>query len=332
MTRAIARYAPWMVTVRRGVTKWIKRRYRTYRGYSEIQQIFGFNGHPTAPALQFAAARDSAFLDSTRSAENYAAYRSANIEICAEVFDHVLAVSERTRHVLVARGVPSDNIRVSYIGTAHKEVFDRSVKICDMGQSLHIAYLGYMRRRKGFHLFLQALELLPDPVARAITLTVAAKRAEDPEAYSRLRKISARFASFHDYDGFTHETLDAVLEGVNLGIVPPIWEDNLPQVAIEMVSRGIPILTSDRGGAQEIAGKPDFVFAGGAPVELKKRIEQFSTGAIPLSRFWEGKIKIYSMAEHVGDLLKYYRTESAVEHENASRRSSVPSNPGKRLS
>ena len=125
-------------------------------------------------------------------------------------------------------------------------------------------------------------------------------------AYERLMKIGKRFAIFRYFDGFTHKTLDTVLQGVNLGIVPPIWEDNLPQVAIEMVSRGVPVLTSDRGGAQEISGHPDFIFKGGSADALQQRITAFSTREMSLAGFWDRPIQIFSMEEHVADLLTYY--------------------------
>ena len=236
----------------------------------------------------------------------YRNYRLANIELCATVFDTVLAVSQRTRDVLLARGMQPDNVAVSYIGTAHRAAFETCVRITGIGDGLHIAYLGYMRRNKGFYLLLRALASLPDEVAGKDTLTVAAKKSEDAAAYKRLTDIAPRFAAFRYFDGFTHKTLDTVLQGVNLGIVPPIWEDNLPQVSIEMVSRGIPVLTSDRGGAQEVASNPLFVFQGGSADDLQRRIAAFSTGEVSLARFWDGPIRIFSMDEHVRDLMRYY--------------------------
>lgn len=240
----------------------------------------------------------------------FASFRQSNIDIFANTFDHVLAVSDRTRQVLLDRGVRPDNVSVCYIGTAHKKIFESAVKIKSIGDQLRIAYLGYIKRSKGFYLLLDALARLPDDVASRISLTVAAKRADDETAYKSLTELAPRFAAFRYFDGFTHKTLDAVLDGVNLGIVPPIWEDALPQVAIEMVSRGIPILTSDRGGAQEIAKNPDFVFSGGSAGSLQQHIEAFSTGTVPLSRFWDGPIQIFSMEQHLEDLMKYYSSES----------------------
>ncbi len=243
----------------------------------------------------------------------YASFRQANIDLCSQIFDYVLAVSKRTRQVVIERGLQEHNIAVSYIGTAHKVIFDQATKITDIGKGLHIAYLGYMRPNKGFHFLLDVLEKLPDDVASSISLTIAAKRSHDPVAYKRLVKIALRFAAFHFYDGFTHDTLDTVLAGVNLGIVPPMWEDNLPQVAIEMVSRGIPVLTSDRGGAQEIADNPSFVFEAGSAISLQQRLQQFSTRDVLLGRFWENPIRIYSMEEHVCDLTQYYTSSERLE-------------------
>lgn len=316
IVQAVNRHAPGIVKLRRSLGGRIVGQ-PAEAGATAAAHASETEGQHNAPLNAFEDVDNEgpvlSFPDTDGDGTPYARFRQANIEICASVFDHVLAVSERTRQVFLARGPWPGNVAVSYIGTAHKALFDRARKITDTGGRLHIGYLGYMRRNKGFYLLLQALEALPDEIARDISLTVAAKRAEDPAAHGRLTRLASRFAEFRYHDGFTHRTLDAVLDGVNLGIVPPIWEDNLPQVAIEMVSRGIPILTSDRGGAQEIAGNPRFVFEGGSGEALQERIRQFSTGETPLSDFWDGQIRIYSIEQHIGDLAQYYGLVDAAE-------------------
>ena len=108
------------------------------------------------------------------------------------------------------------------------------------------------------------------------------------------------------HDGYTHETLDRVLASVNLGVVPVLWEDNLPQVAIEMVARGIPILTSDRGGAQEIARNPAFVFRAGRHTSFASKLEEIGSGRLPLARFWDHEPRLVTMDGHVDHLLRCY--------------------------
>src|SRR5690606_37858124 len=85
--------------------------------------------------------------------------------------------------------------------------------------------------------------------------------------------LRSRFAALTWHDGYQPTELPAILEGVDLGVVPVQWEDNLPQVAIEMVAHGVPILTSDRGGAQELGGaNPDFTFRAGDPTDFSARL------------------------------------------------------------
>ncbi len=237
---------------------------------------------------------------------SYALFRQSNISLGSEMFDHVLAVSQRTQDVLVAQGMSPANISVSYIGTKHKAAFITARQITDIGDGLHVAYLGYMRHSKGFSHVLDSFEQMSADDLGRITLTVAAKRSDQGNAYQRLMAISPRFAGFHYYDGYSHAELDTILAGVNLGLVPPLWEDNLPQVAIELVSRGVPILTSDRGGAQEIAAEASFTFRTDSPRDLPERLAALARKEIVLASFWSNPIRIYSLEEHVQDLERYY--------------------------
>lgn len=310
-------HLPYLVDVKRSVMRFIRRRLTPAAAAMELDASTTERPHDMFTKIN---AEGPVFPFPTRDGDGkpYKDFRLANIEICAGTFNAVLAVSERTRQVLLERGISPLNVHVSYIGTAHKAIFANAIKITNMGGQLHIAYLGYMRNSKGFYLFLRALEQMPDVFARNIAITVAAKKKEDLAAYERLVRIARRFANFRYFDGFTHRSLDTVLQGVNLGIVPPIWEDNLPQVAIEMVSRGVPVLTSDRGGAQEIADHPDFKFKAGSADALLERIEAFSAGHIPLARFWERQTQIFSMEEHVEDLMQYYAPSTSLNEGTAN--------------
>lgn len=235
----------------------------------------------------------------------YRDFRHGNVALCNHVFDRLLAVSKRTGDVLAAYGVDPSRIAVSYIGTPHKQAFLKAACIGSF-ETLHLGYLGYARRDKGFFFLLDALESLPEDIARRIELTIAAS-TKDAKVLARIEALRARLKGVAYHDGFTHATLDRVIAPVNLGVVPVLWEDNLPQVAIEMVSRGIPILTSDRGGAGEIADNPDFSFKAGDIASLHERLQAIVDGRLPLSAFWKRPPRIFSMEEHVAELLRFYR-------------------------
>lgn len=239
------------------------------------------------------------------NASSYAAYRYANIGACRDVFDHVLAVSNRTKQVLAARGVPAEKIGVTYIGTGNKERFLRSEKRTNPRGELHLAYLGYMSREKGFRFLLECLENLATELASRITLTVAAENTS-PADHARMLALSPRLRGIRYFDGYAVEGMAEILEGVNLGIVPVLWEDNLPQVAIELVSHGVPIITSERGGAQEIFSNRKFVFQEGVNGDLAALLTKIITKEVCTTGFWESEFNLRSMDEHVDELSRYY--------------------------
>jgi glycosyltransferase involved in cell wall biosynthesis len=136
-------------------------------------------------------------------------------------------------------------------------------------------------------------------------VTIAAKFT-DATAVQRMLSMAPRFRSYRTFDGYTHDDLERILEPVNLGIVPPLWEDNLPQVAIEFVTHGIPILTSNFGGAQEIAGNPDYIFDAAKPENLGEKLCGFVRGDVELSGFWADNLKLRSNDQHASEVLRTY--------------------------
>jgi glycosyltransferase involved in cell wall biosynthesis len=140
---------------------------------------------------------------------------------------------------------------------------------------------------------------------------VAARSSTDPASHARLLALRGRLGELRYFDGYTHATLDAVLAGVNLGVVPVLWEDNLPQIAIEMVARGIPILTADRGGASEIANSPAFTFPAGDHGAMTDRLRRIADGTIDMDAFWATRPRLFSMTEHLADLERHYRPAPA---------------------
>lgn len=240
-------------------------------------------------------------------ARPFAAYRTANVRLVHDVFDHVIAVSERTRQVLIDQGLPASKISVSYIGTSHAATLATARKHTKPGEVLHVAFLGYMRADKGFYFLLESLFALPDDAARRIKLTVAAPIWEN-YPIDRLKGLGHRFHEVVVHDGYKQAGLPGLLGDVDLGVVPVLWEDNLPQVAIEFVAHGVPILTSDRGGAQEIGSNPSFIFHAGSTRDFCAKLTAIATGATPLASFWDSPPRIYSMDAHLQDLLdRFYR-------------------------
>lgn len=244
--------------------------------------------------------------NSLEKASIYRAYRLAGTDLINSVFDKTIAVSKRTSDILISFGAREAQITTCYIGTKHSDrIHSVHRKVATPG-NLHIGYLGYMRKEKGFFLFLDSLKRLPTLTKNMIDVTIAAKFT-DTCAVQTMRDMASSFRTFNTFDGYTHADLESILAPVNLGIIPPLWEDNLPQVAIEFVAHGIPILTSNMGGAQEVANNPDFVFDISDPDGLIDKIQSVLHGNLDTGRFWAKEPNVHSNAQHMNELITIYQ-------------------------
>lgn len=239
----------------------------------------------------------------------FADRRAAMVAAINAHCDVVLAVSEATRQVALRYGFDPAITRVGRIGTREAAAFDktaaRPVPQATDG-TLTLAYLGYMRRDKGFYFLLDALEALPPALARRVRL-LAAARAGDGETMARLGALGDRLAGVTHVDGYSHDGLDALLAKADIGVVPVLWHDNLPQVAIEMHARHIPLLTSDMGGAQELGRSTELTFAAGDTADFAAKLQAVLDGRVDFDAYWQGARAPMQMAAHVDALVADYR-------------------------
>lgn len=240
---------------------------------------------------------------------HFVARRAAMVAQINTHCDLVLCVSDRVRQIAMRQGIHPDKAVVNYIGTVEAQRFASAperLQILRPDGSVKLAYFGYMRRDKGFYFLLDALEQLPDETLKKVHLLVAARRGE-PEVMARLASLAPRLAGFQHQDGYGHGDLDRLLEDVGVGLVPVMWEDNLPQVAIELHARRIPLLCSDLGGARELGNSPEFVFRAGDPASFQARIEAILAGQAAPVDYWRHTRAPETMGSHVEKLLALYR-------------------------
>lgn len=228
--------------------------------------------------------------------------------------DHILAVSKRVAELAVGFGIDGAKVQTLIIGTRFADEERRARRrpgsVSDGGlplayafgpSPLRIAYLGYMRRDKGFYFFLDALKKMPKEMARSLALTFAAKTA-DLNAYQCVKRMAHRFDSVTYYDGYTHSQFTEILSNIDLAVVPALWEDNLPQVAMECVASGIPILTSDRGGAQELLNCPELVFRAGSLTDFYVKLQGVLDDPEILGAAMAGRARLSTPTEHYEEL------------------------------
>lgn len=251
----------------------------------------------------------------------YRRRRERAVELLNSEVDLVMATSNRSRRVLAGYGISSDKLRVSYIGTAAAESYESAERRKELlvEDQLTVAYLGYMRRDKGFFFLLDTLEACPPEIRAKLRLVVAARQY--PPVMERLEALAATMVDIVYYDGYTHASLPEILEDVDVGVIPVQWEDNLPQVAIEMVSNGVPLITSHRGGAKELGGdNPLFVFtssSSGGLIEIWRRLLE---GELQPGDYWSTAMKPLTMHEHLEILMESFDQLLVEPEEDASPR------------
>ena len=256
----------------------------------------------------------------------FAQRRARMVDLINTHCDAVLCVSGRAATVAARHGIDPARLHTCYIGTNQAEKFRETApraSLLGADGTLTLGYLGYMRHDKGFFFLLDALEALEAEMAARIRLLVAARRG-DGGTMARLAALGGRLAELRYADGYTHDRLDALLEQVDVGVVPVLWEDNLPQVAIEMHARHIPLLTSHRGGAQELANCPAMVFRAGSLESFHARLAGILAGEITPADYWKNAVAPVSMEAHIAELRAIYAGGS-----QPSSRSSAARTPAK---
>lgn len=234
-------------------------------------------------------------------------YRTQNLDAANCYFDAIFAVSQRVADIAQSFGIRTDKLFVDYIGTEvasncriPKEVPEKY---------LCVGYLGYARADKGFNVLLDALSSLPSHASSKLDILLAAK-CDTQEIYDKYKLqtdlMMERFHSLRFKNGYSKSEQHDLLEQIDLGVVPVLWEDNLPQVAIEYIAFGIPIITSDCGGAKELCTNIDFIYNGNDIHALAKKLEEFTEVPKKLSLFWDDMPKLTTMEEHIQNLKVYY--------------------------
>jgi glycosyltransferase involved in cell wall biosynthesis len=266
--------------------------------------------HPTAPSKILEPA----------DAARFASRRRLFVTALNTYTDYILAVSRRVAELAVDFGIDPAKVRTLHIGTPFadpRSPFRRDLegsmnsthprlaaKPCD---SLHIAFLGYMRRDKGFYFFVEALQKMPKRMANRLALTFAAKIA-DAGGLQSIQRMAHRFVSVTFYDGYNHAQFADILSQIDLAVVPVLWEDNLPQVAMECVASGVPVLTSDLGGAQELLSCPELVFRAGSRADFYAKLQSILDNPGILSTALAGRAQLYTPREHYDRLREdFYR-------------------------
>jgi len=163
-------------------------------------------------------------------------------------FDHVIFISHFLRQRFL-RHITHHSTSVLYPPIAKLPKSTSSTPPeSSPNRSLSLAYVGQLEEHKGiFHLCQQLYEYT-EYYGSCLALTIYTF----PPNPSKLRRLS-RYSHFINCRvGLDREQLLSLLSSHDLGIFPSLWEEPFGISQLELMSVGIPVLSSGRGGSSEV--------------------------------------------------------------------------------
>jgi len=228
--------------------------------------------------------------------------------------DHILAVSKKIYDIAAENNIDKNKMQVSYIGTeVAKEQVKSPLTAYDPKGSLKIVFFGdSINEESGYYFMLDALESLSRIYASQIEVVFIINQYEHEIIYRKLKN----FRSVKIKQSYENDDLKSILKGCHLGIIPVMWEENPPQIAIEMVAYGVPVLSSSLSGVSELCKSELFIFKGGNSDDFLNKLVHFIETPEDLDEYWKYYTGIKTMSGHWKELAKYYNlqeTASAIE-------------------
>jgi glycosyltransferase involved in cell wall biosynthesis len=185
--------------------------------------------------------------------------------LLAEV-DHIVAVCDWVRDVLIRNGVPANKITLCRQGIERATLDeDGRSKMEDGGadvfpkrftkeRPLRLVYFGRLDPTKGVHVLIEALQLgesLP------VTLDIYGNsQGESGAAYAdRLQKLAMGDGRVEFKASVPSEKVIPTIRGYDAVVVPSHWLETGPLVVLEAFAAGIPVIGSNLGGIAELVNE-----------------------------------------------------------------------------
>jgi GT2 family glycosyltransferase len=162
---------------------------------------------------------------------------------------------------------------------------------------------------KGVHVLAEAFTRL-DPACARLAIHGGFPPYHGDRGYeAEVRRVLGGQADASLKGPFARAELGAVLSGLDVLVVPSLWEENRPLVVQEAFLAGLPVIASAHGGLAEMVrdGVDGLLFRPGDAADLAAAMRRLVDDPALRERLGRHAPAVPSMDEHVNALLAVYR-------------------------
>jgi GT2 family glycosyltransferase len=215
-----------------------------------------------------------------------------------------IAPSRFLRDRMTALGVPA----IEFLPNGH-EPLDLPAREPDTAGRVRFGFVGAAIPSKGVHVLAAAFRLLDDPRAALRIHGPFVPYHGDSGYEARVRSILGPKAGEALRGPFPHEALPQVLAGLDVLVVPSLWEENAPLTVEEAFLARLPVVASGHGGlAERVAGQGGVCFRPGDPADLARVLRRLLDEPRLRESLSATAPSVPTMDEHVAALEGFYDT------------------------
>jgi glycosyltransferase involved in cell wall biosynthesis len=147
-------------------------------------------------------------------------------------------------------------------------------QIKSTGYQNYFLFGGVLRKNKGIVMLLDAMKSCASDIGARLIITGEGPLKEYVMDFIHRNQLHDKIL----YLGWVAKsTLYSLMRNANALVLPSVWPENNPLIALEALSVGLPVISSDAGGLPEIVGKlsENLIFKAGDIGRLSKIMLDF---------------------------------------------------------
>ncbi len=222
-------------------------------------------------------------------------YLAGQLRLYAGLVDKIICVSQAVKRAMVAIGVPVAKLETVYNGIERQKPLVKEARLIrkkhKLGKSFVFGVLGFIRKNKGFDIFVKAAEVVLKKEKNVKFLVVGKAEKADEQFETDLKKYTKDRGLKKNIIFTGYGEKQKYMSAFNVFVLPSLSEP-FGLVTIEAMAMGLPVIAFETGGTPEI-------ISNGVDGFLIKDISKYALAEKMLEVYKKknkiGKIKLQAM-------------------------------------